>query len=349
VSTEVETLSSGQVITLHPNFAAYGEALRKRARYLGAFILVALAGQALQAGSIGGATLRIGGIAAVVGVVAAGIAIHFRSARIELTPGSVERFGTLVHRRRFSTDTVEGVLTELHQPMTVPTRMLVLAGPDHRGRRRTMRMTAAVWSDRQLETMARHAGIEPTHGLLKGADVERLLPGSMPFWYRRPWLFATVVTILILVAVVGGVVGFWMATDRPPFDDRGPAEESAAAAPAVVDDQTAVLVAVGDAFPGTWDPVVVRYYECENDDVKGWRRYATLARPEGAAPTADQLDALEAELGAHGFDEAFFSPPPAPSLSVTSGEFDVDWRTVDVSVDDDGGVWAQVSSTCFVG
>ena len=342
-------MATGEVITLRPNFAAYGEALRQRARYLGAFILVALAGQALQAGSIGGATLRLGGIAAVVGVVVAGIAIHFRSARIELTPGSVERFGTLVHRRRFSTDTVEGVLTELHQPMTVPTRMLVLAGPDHRGRRRTMRMTAAVWSDHQLEMIAFHAGITPTAGLLKGDDVERLLPGSMPFWYRRPWLFATLVTILILVAVVGGVVGFFMATDRPPFDDRGPAEESAAAAPAVVDDQTAVLAAVSDAFPGAWDPVVVRYFECENDNVKGWHRYATLSRTEGVVPTADQLDSLERDLGAHGFNDAYFSPPPAPSLAAWSGEWDVDWRSVDVAVENDGGVWAEVSSACLVG
>ena len=185
--------------------------------------------------------------------------------------------------------------------------------------------------------------------MLKGKDVERLLPGSMPFWYRRPWLFATLVAILILVAVVGGVVGFFMATDRPPFDDRGPAEESAAAAPVVVDDQTAVLAAVSAAFGGPWDPVVVRYYECENDNVKGWTRYATLSRTEGATPTADQLDALELDLGAHGFDDAYFSPPPAPSLAATSGEFDIDWRTVDVAVDDDGGVWAQVTSSCLVG
>ena len=349
VSSEVQPLSNAEVVTLRPNFAVYVAALRQRARDLGIFVAVALVGQALQAGSIVGAGVRVGGIALIVGAVVAGIVIHIRTARVTLGPGSVDRAGALVHRRRFSADTVRGVLTELHQPLTVPTRMLVLSGPDRRGRQRSMRMTAAVWSDDQLETIARHLGVEPTGGVLKGADVERLLPGSMPFWYRRPWLFSAVVTIVILAVVVGGVVGFWMATDRPPFDDRGPAEESAAAAPAIVEDQAALLALVREELGGgTWDPVEVRYYECENDNVKGWRRYADVSRVGGAVPTPQQLDALEVDLVARGFDDVYFSGPPGASLAASSGEWDVDRRTIDVDVSPDGDVWAEVSSTCLV-
>ncbi len=315
---------------------------------MGAFVTIAVLGQALRMGSIVGAIVWFVGIALLIGVCIAGVAIHFRTSRVVLTAGSVDRSGALVRHRIFSTATADGVLTEFLQPMTASTRLLVLAGPDQRGRRRTMRMTAAVWNDAQLEQIARHVGIRPTSGHLTGAEVERLLPGSMPLWYRRPWLFTTVITIVILLVAVGGVLGFWIATDRPPFDDRRRAEESAAAAPAIVEQHDAVLATIHEAMPGTWDPMDVDYIECEHDNRKGWHRYASIDRLDGDVPTTAQLEALAAELAVYGFDDPAFSPPPDPWLDSLTDDWGVGTR-VEISVGDDGAVWAEVVSPCLAG
>ena len=252
----------------------------------------------------------------LVGVLIALSIIHIRTSVVRLSPGRVDHHALLLPDRSLSTDDVRGVLTSMGQPMTAALVMLVLRSP---ASGTTLRLTGGVWTFDALETIARHAGVRVSDRQMSGMDIERLVPGSLPLRYRRPWAFGLGTALVIVALITAGVVGWFAYRDLPPFDDRPPAAASAA----TVALQDEVLAETAAAFPGTWRPEPIALRPCENDDdVKGWRRRVKSERTSGPPVDETGVEALADSLVALGFSEP--DPYPAEGPSSMSTITDVD-------------------------
>jgi hypothetical protein len=214
-------LPGNEVIELRPKWAQYKSDVRSRRKWI--LPAVVLLGARLLMGNSSRTVLLITVIGTVlaVGVVLVLVRAHVRTTRVILSPGRVERTGALVRDRVLEVGRLRGVLATIVQPTA--SNLTVVLHDDHEG---SIRLSDALWTAEDLATIAQHAGVPLITDPARPIDVEKMVPGSMPMYLRRPFLFAFGFAFLLIAVVIGGVVGWFALNDEPPFD-ASPAAVSA--------------------------------------------------------------------------------------------------------------------------
>lgn len=280
---------------VRPSLAAYKRDFRKRAAILGPFVAFVVLRPILSADSVAEATI-VGAL--VIGTAAlciGGLWVHMSSSVVRLEPGRLVHGGALVRDRAYDVGHLQGVLAPLVQPMTHATTYLVLHDTAHD---RTMRLSEGIWDAADLGRIAAHAGVTRTDDPMTPKEVEARIPGSMPFHLRHPLLLGTFLGIVILAVAVGGVIGWFMWRDLPPWDDPPPREVSAE----TIAFQDQIVTATQGTLGGRWVLVEDDLDECELDGTKGWRRSVDVARLDGRAVGAAEADVLVPQLEALDFE-----------------------------------------------
>lgn len=300
-------------IVLRPSHRRYREWVSKPGA-LGIGLVVLAVGSSLRraestAEVVFVACLVVGSAAAALGAVA----ISMRTSHVLLAPSRI------LHRRWWvrstSLDLDHGVVGVL-APHVVPvsgrqaSQLLVLRGKDGGPR---IRLNGGYWSTEDLETIARHAGVEPTAETLTTQGFESRVPHLM-YWRDRHWLaFGVGIAVVLVAAIVGGVIGWFVVNGQPPFDKQPPRAVSGE----TVRQQDAVtkdLLAVIDV---EWGPVEQRFRECQDDDdYKGWQRSIRVEalRPDddpapGELQRTPALDArIESAMTQNGYTEVGEAP-----------------------------------------
>ena len=280
---------------VRPSLAAYRRDFTKRAAILGPFVAFVVLRPILSADSVAEAAI-VGAL--VIGTAAlciGGLWLHMSSSVVRLEPGRIVHGGALVRDRAYDVGHLQGVLARLLQPMTHATTYLVLYDTAHD---RTMRLSEGIWDAADLGLIAAHAGVARTDEPMSPKELEAQIPGSMPFRLRHPWLLGTFLGIVILAAAVGGVIGWFMWRDLPPWDDPPPREVSTE----TIAFQDQIVATAQGTLGGRWVLVEDDLDECELDGTKGWRRSVDVARLDGPAVGTAEADVLVPQLEALDFE-----------------------------------------------
>ncbi len=261
-------------------------------------------------------------------VTLACIAIHVRTSRVRLGDGEVEY--TRWFRRRTTLRRADGLvgLLAVYSPKLTTgqgTRLLVIRGEDGGPR---IRLSAAHWTDADLEAIARHAGVLVRDRTFDVTGFERRAPGAMP-WRERHWVaFGTLGALVITAVVAAAVVGYWKLDGRPPFDEQPPRGISASS----LAQQDAVVRDVAAALGGRWQAPVEDLTACQDeDDYRGWeRRLEVVGDGSGLVDGATELtpalaEQVEAAIVANGYVHA-----DGNEFRGVKGRLDADRYTEDV-------------------
>lgn len=273
---------SDGIVELRPSWGAYTTDVRSRSKWMLPLVLLLVGRLAFSGSSLSWVIVTLLGTAVAIGAIVLFVRLYIGSTRVILSPGKVERRGALARDLVLDVDKVHGVFTVVVQP--VAANITVVLHDDDVG---TVRLSDAVWSADDLATIAAHAKLPYINDGATAADIERIIPGSMPLYLRRPYLWGTAVALLLVALIVAGVLAWFITNDLPPFDEHPPAAASAA----TIELQDAAAAAVIAAIPGDWTEPVTHLTECEVSAGKGWNREVRATRADGPFEPTDMDDA----------------------------------------------------------
>ena len=288
--TDVPTDRDARV-ELRPAWSAYTTDVRSRSKWMLPIVLLLVGRFALSGSSLGWIVVTGIGTVAAIGVVLLLVRLYIRSTRVILSPGRIERYGALTRDLVLEVDELRGVSAVVVQPAGA--NVMVVLRDEAVG---TIRLSDAVWSTDDLATIAAHAGVPYLTDTASAAEIDKIVPGSMPLYLRRPYLWGIAVALLLFALVVAGVLAWFVANDLPPFDEHPPAAASASA----IELQDAAAAAIITAIPGEWSEPVVQLRECEVSDGKGWSREVVVTRDGGSPIDPADMDEAGRALAALG-------------------------------------------------
>lgn len=258
----------------------------------------------------------------------AAVAVHIASSRVTLGEGWVEyrRWGWRRTLLRVD-DGLVGLLAIYKPTLTngPPTPLLMARRADGGPR---IKLSGAYWEQPDLLAVAEALRLPVRDRMLNAAGYERRAPGVMP-WRERHWIAFGVGGALLVVAVVtAGVLWFFVATGRPPFDDRPPRAVSAETTEA----QDAVVSRLVAVVGGRWEAPEVRLVDCQDDeDYHGWRRDVTVQPLEVPTSMTDEtVSRIVAAMAAQGYTEVRGSKVQDVSGSRPGAAFAEDVVTVEL-------------------
>ncbi|WP_040496174.1 hypothetical protein [Ilumatobacter nonamiensis] len=170
------------------------------ARVLVPAILICLAVAALRADSVIGAVVAVAGTITVVASLLGLLALHFRTTYLRVTRGRIELRGPLVRDRDIDVRASAALLASVPQYNAGIAPMLMVRPV----RGRSLCVNGTYWNSGDLLEVARRIGATVIDEPCTPAEVQRMLPGSLPLMYRRPvlWGFGIVAGVLLALTVV---------------------------------------------------------------------------------------------------------------------------------------------------
>lgn len=183
--------------------------------------------------------------------------------------------------------------------------ILVIRAP---GDSRRVRINGGYFTRADLLETARYAGegVEVHDAAYSAAEFHRIVPGTSTWAERHQVAIGVSLGVGVVVAVTGGVFGYFIVAGRPPFDTRPP-RGVAEATIQTQDELLTALTAELEAAGGEWEIDDAAIAECNDpDQYKGWRRTVEAHPVEGVeAPPASRplLERLADQMTAVGLDD----------------------------------------------